>query len=207
MYALVNAGQIVKLQSANTFIWREMTFSNVNLLSQAERKTFGIFDFVQAQGAPAFHTNGGTTYDINSDQGVVTEVIAYIPWTDERITQEKAAAKVAIDVAADAKRLTYVSPGVYTQQEYMKANTDAKAWLLNTANACPSSVAVWAQAKGWTNQQAADNIVATAAQFDQVLDAIRSIRLLGKAAVEASITGAQVESAKVAVNAQLAQLP
>jgi hypothetical protein len=47
----------------------------------------------------------------------------------------------------------------------------------------PAVVKSWAEARGWTNQQAAENILQEAAMFIGALELIRDIRLKGKYAL------------------------
>lgn len=65
--------------------------------------------------------------------------------------------------------------------EYTVAETEATAYAgAGYTGAVPASVASWATAKGWTAQQAADDINATAAAWRTAQAAIRAARLLRK---------------------------
>lgn len=88
-----------------------------------------------------------------------------------------------IDVIADVQRAKIVADPVRAF-EYQVAEREAKAFAESgfTGDA-PLSVAAWAIAKGWTAQQAEENILQEAAQFNGALYYIRATRLQGKQAV------------------------
>ncbi|HEY8354296.1 MAG TPA: hypothetical protein VIK69_04700 [Methylophilaceae bacterium] len=98
------------------------------------------------------------------------------------------AAKDSIDLAAGKARDAFVSPGQYVAEEYRLAKQQADEWVAagKPANDVPPAVAVWAQARGWTPEQAAQDIIDTEAAWMSALSAIRQARLLGKAAVDAA---------------------
>jgi hypothetical protein len=187
--------------------WNDMTLPPLRSMTKAERVANFVYDFVQAGSVPEYNTAGAVTHVVNKTAKTVTETIALVPWDAEKIAAYKTESKTKIDQQADTARLKYVSVGVYTQQEYLQAETDAKAWLLDTSKPCPLSISCWAQAKGWTNEQAATDIVTTAGQFRGLLDNIRAIRLLGKAAVDGAVDGVGVDLAMTTVEGQFAQLP
>lgn len=65
--------------------------------------------------------------------------------------------------------------------EYDKAAVDANNFkAANYTGDVPITVSVWAKIKGWTNQQAADDIIAAANKLASARDAIRSQRLMQK---------------------------
>jgi hypothetical protein len=103
-------------------------------------------------------------------------------------SERRTAAQADIDRAAGAARQRYVSPGALIDAEYVQAETEAQAYA--TAGYpdadVPPAVQSWADAAGMTPQAAADDILATAQQWRGLLDQIRAIRLLGKAAVDAA---------------------
>ena len=93
-----------------------------------------------------------------------------------------------IDRAAGVARERFVSPGDLVDQEYKRAEEAARGFKTAgyPASDVPSAVSSWASAKGWTDQQAADDIIATADYWYGAIDQIREIRLAGKAAVQAA---------------------
>lgn len=97
-------------------------------------------------------------------------------------------AKDAIDAAAGDARQAFVSIGWGVEEEYRLAKQQADAWIAagKPADAVPPAVAVWAQARGWTAEQAVQDILDTEAAWMAALAAIRQARLLGKAAVDAA---------------------
>src|SRR5690606_31005299 len=98
------------------------------------------------------------------------------------------AAKDAIDAAAGDARRAFVSVGWGVEEEYRLAKQQTDEWVAagKPADAVPPAVEVWAQARGWTPEQAAQDILDTEAAWMSALAAIRQVRLLGKAAVDAA---------------------
>jgi hypothetical protein len=91
----------------------------------------------------------------------------------------------SVDQAAGKARSAFVSPGSYIDQEYLLAKQEAQAWLDGgkDLNAIPSSVEDHMAMFDVDAETAAQEIVATAAQWEQALTQIRRARLGGKAAV------------------------
>ena len=100
--------------------------------------------------------------------------------------QRRKTAKDAIDAAAGAARRAFVSVGWGVEEEYRLAKAETDAWIAagKPADAVPPSIAAWAQARGWTAEQAATDILQTEQLWTSMLLAIREQRLLGKAAVD-----------------------
>lgn len=73
-------------------------------------------------------------------------------------------------------------------EEYRSAEADAKAFIaaLYTGTA-GGGVTSWATAKGWTNTQAADDIITQATAWRGAQAAIRANRLVRKEAVKAAV--------------------
>jgi hypothetical protein len=108
-----------------------------------------------------------------------------------------------IDIVADAQRARIAGDPVKVF-EYQAAEEGARAFAATGfAGDAPSVVASWAAARGWTNQAAAENILAEAAQFRGALEYIRATRLAGKYAVMGAVTD---EAAEAAFNQAIAQL-
>lgn len=102
-------------------------------------------------------------------------------------SERRATGRARIDRAAGDARLRFISPGALLDAEYLQAERDAQAYAdAGYPAEVPASVQAWADAAGLTAQQAADDILATAAQWRTVLDQIRALRLQGKAAVTAA---------------------
>lgn len=81
--------------------------------------------------------------------------------------------------------------------EYQQAEQDAQAFVqAGYVGMAPSSVSVWAQVKGWTNTQAADDILLQAAQWRNAQATIRAMRLQYKEAIRVATT---VEAQNVAM--------
>ncbi|MDQ7733748.1 hypothetical protein QT231_13630 [Halomonas sp. SpR1] len=112
---------------------------------------------------------------------------------------------IEIDNAAGNARAAFVSPGSYIDQEYLLAKQEASEWLAGGKDetAIPSSVQDHIEMFGVSAEAAAQEIVATAEQWEQALGAIRSVRLGGKAAVSRSET---IEAAEQAAKEAVAAL-
>lgn len=110
-----------------------------------------------------------------------------------------------IDKAAGTARASFVSPGSYIDQEYLLAKTEAQAWLDGgkDQSAIPSSVEDHMAMFDVDPETAAQEIVATAAQWEQALTAIRRVRLGGKSDVRAAET---IEAAEQAAKEAIATL-
>lgn len=110
--------------------------------------------------------------------------------------QRRKAAKDAIDAAAGEARAAFVSVGWGVEEEYRLAKAEADAWIAagKPANDVPPAVEVWAQARGWTPEQAADDIMQTEQLWTSMLLAIREQRLLGKAAVDGAPDSADFDA-------------
>ena len=66
-------------------------------------------------------------------------------------------------------------------EEYRTAESEAKSYKSGGySGTAPSSVKSWADAKGWTGEKAADDILATAGQWRAASAAIRAARLKHK---------------------------
>lgn len=88
-----------------------------------------------------------------------------------------------IDLVADTQRAKIVGDPVRAF-EYQMAEKEAKEFAASGfAEPAPMTVSAWAIAKGWTNQQAAENILQEAAMFNQALYYIRAVRLQYKQAI------------------------
>lgn len=124
------------------------------------------------------------------------------------LDQVQAAECTAIDAAADAVYIAIGGPSPGRLAEYQQASTDASAFkTAGYAGTVPVTVSCWAQANpGWTNQQAADDIIATAEKWITALQGIRSARLLGKYAVmqAATVAAAQAAAQAAIANVQTA---
>ena len=115
--------------------------------------------------------------------------------------------KNQIDQACGAKRAAVVSLGEYIAEEYRLAYDDALAYKAAAyTGTVPSGVQSWATASGMTANVAADDIIATRTTYMSLLDAIRAIRLAGKAAVDAATTPDAILAAVDAVHTGLAAL-
>lgn len=124
-----------------------------------------------------------------------TSVEPYTP-PPQPANQRRKAAKDAIDAAAGAARRAFVSVGWGVEEEYRLAKQQADEWVAagKPADAVPPSIAAWAQARDWTPEQAATDILQTEQLWTSMLLAIREQRLLGKGAVDAADDNADFDA-------------
>lgn len=93
--------------------------------------------------------------------------------------------KHKIDRASGNARGRFISQGNLIDAEYLQAETAAQAYVdTSYSGVVPPSVQSWVDAADITPQQAADDILATAQRWRDLLDQIRAVRLAGKAAVD-----------------------
>jgi hypothetical protein len=103
---------------------------------------------------------------------------------------------VQIDAAADAVYVAIGGPSPGRLAEYQQANMDALSFKASGyAGDVPATIECQCIAAAMTSREAADDIIATAANWNAALVAIRSARLIGKGKVTASETVALAESA------------
>lgn len=94
--------------------------------------------------------------------------------------QTKEAIVYRIDLVADTQRAKLVGDPVRAF-EYQAAERGAQAYRdAGYTGSVPGVVQVWAEARSWTPQQAADDILAEAQQYQAVLVFLRGVRLKAK---------------------------
>jgi len=108
-----------------------------------------------------------------------------------------------IDIVADAQRdRIAVNPvKLFEYQAAYEAALNFRAG--NYLGDPPLEVSCWAQAKKWTANQAADDIIQEAELYQYAVRMIRAIRLTGKYAVKDAST---IEEAEVIFNSVIGQL-
>jgi hypothetical protein len=118
-------------------------------------------------------------------------------WVERAPLDDQVVAAIdRIDSAADAARMAVIAKQTNTP-EYQRAEAQARAFKAAgyPAGDVPRNVAGWVAAK-WrdemTAQQAADDIIATADRWYQLLDDIRDMRLAAKEDVRHAANPAEV---------------
>lgn len=110
---------------------------------------------------------------------------------------------LAIDATADAARLTVVGDPLRVV-EYERAAAEAQGFAdAGYVGAVPLSVKSWAEAKDWTGQQAADDILAASAQWNSLMYSIRDVRLKAKEEVKSAADAITAQSIADAVIIQI----
>jgi hypothetical protein len=126
------------------------------------------------------------------------------------LADAKRKASAAIDQAAEAARLRYLTAGAGQALTYLEKERDARAYAAagypSTQLASYLFVDAERRATGQTGRQAADAIIATADAWRAKAAAIDHERRKGKLAVEAAADAAAVEAARAAALAALAGL-
>uniref|UniRef100_A0A6M3MCL4 Putative tail protein n=1 Tax=viral metagenome TaxID=1070528 RepID=A0A6M3MCL4_9ZZZZ len=116
--------------------------------------------------------------------------------TAATLAPARAAALVRIDADVDA---IYGAAIGNRQAEYEAAERQAQVYAdADYTGTAPGMVASWASAKGWTGQQAAEDILAQAAAWRGAQDAIRAQRLLRKEQVRAAADAAAINTVTAA---------
>jgi len=120
------------------------------------------------------------------------------------LAEYKATARKEVDIEAGIARSRFPSPGFLVEQEYKHAESGASSYVAaGYTGTVPVCVQDWATVNGWTAQQAADDIIATAAVWYGIMDIIRGHRLIGKKAIEVAIDAAGVDTEKALAIANL----
>ncbi len=125
------------------------------------------------------------------------------------LAASKADAAKAIDAEADA---IYGAVLGNRSAEYMEAESDATAYkAAGYTGTVPAGVKSWVDAKAaagitWTNQQAADDILATAAGWRSAKAAIRAARLARKEQIKGASDAAAVATSLAAWKATAAAI-
>jgi hypothetical protein len=122
------------------------------------------------------------------------------------LIQVKAGLCASVDAQADVAYIAIGGPSPGRLAEYQQADIDARAFkAAGYTGEVPETVQCQCIASGMTPEQAADDIIATAANWNAALVAIRSARLIGKGKVNAAETedlaNAEAKSAIDAINA------
>lgn len=118
---------------------------------------------------------------------ILVDPLTYVP-TDEALCNE-------IDAAADAARRA-VAGDPLRAVEYDRAASEAQAFAAaGYQGAVPPMVAAWA-INGRTAQQAADEILREAAQYNGALVQLRTTRLQAKELIRTAMQAGDVEQAK-----------
>lgn len=109
-----------------------------------------------------------------------------------------------IDHEADAARLKIAGDPLRVI-EYQKAEEEAAAYkAAGYTGTVPPMVLSWAEAKGWTAQQATDDILTVAAAWRQALYSLRDIRLKGKESVKTAADDAGANTTADSTSGQIA---
>lgn len=142
----------------------------------------------------AVYKSNMDTLNFVVDETLVNFSIKQFPTSVESIVltidEQKLQAKDALDFACGQLRGSIVSEGTFVGEEYLLAHAEAVAWTEDGSveTDVPEAVSVWATASGISNAAAAADIIQTRTYFNQLLTAIRSIRLLGKADIDNAAT-------------------
>jgi hypothetical protein len=132
-------------------------------------------------------------------------------WVETATLADLVAAGISdIDSTADAARLDVLSRPT-NSEEYRQAETQAREFKAAgyPATDVPEDVDSWASAKyrdGWTAQQAADDIIATADTWRGLLSSIRRLRLSAKEDVRHAADGAGITARVGTFKTDLANL-
>lgn len=120
----------------------------------------------------------------------------FIPQLKDRLCHQ-------IDDTADLARLAIAGDPLRVI-EYERAALEAQAYKdADYTGTVPPAVNSWAEAKGWSGQQAADNILVEAASWNKALYGLRDMRLKGKETVR---NAADIVATQAAADAVINQI-
>ncbi|PCG08681.1 hypothetical protein COA17_11025 [Sphingomonas ginsenosidimutans] len=114
-------------------------------------------------------------------------------WVDD-LPALRARAVIAIDAAAEAARMRFLTPGQGQAMTYQRKEAEARAWLVDNDVEAPF-LAAEAAARGMTIAALAAEVVALADRWAVVGSTIEGLRMGAKAAVTAAGTRAAIEAA------------
>lgn len=145
-------------------------------------QTFGPYDSVVDDGENYIVTAGGRECVlpkvVMGDGVTLAEWVGPVPEGPFDLAAEIAAALAVIDADTDA---IYAAVIGNRGPEYTAAEAEASAYAqAGYQGPVPVSVTAWAQAKGWTDREAADDILTTAAAWTAGRNAMRAARLMAK---------------------------
>lgn len=144
--------------------------------------------------------------DISEGFDYVDGAFVIVPPPQPTFDEYKKAGMVKIDHVAEVARVAAVGD-VMRAVEYDITAQEAKEYKEAGYPAeIPPSVKTWAEIKGWTGQQAADNILETRARYIECLLQVRDIRLRAKDAVAVAVDSDAVDVAVTASTTQLRQI-
>jgi hypothetical protein len=151
--------------------------------SEAELNALGIYSMTIVNVEEVYGKKEIYTDDFETHTRTFT--LVDIPNLVAKETNQREQAKSDIDVTAGNVR-SYFAAYPLIDEEYSRAYGVAKEWLAEAdpKPIAPLAVSSWADASGLTNTEAAESIITSGEQYNQVLDAVRAIRLGGKAAVD-----------------------
>jgi hypothetical protein len=170
--------------------------SDINLPMPAD--VVAISDALHVELLEALYSGGSISIDANGAPIAVAAPALTLAQVQGQLCGQ-------IDATADEVYMAIGGPSPGRLAEYQQAKSDAQTFkTAGYSGTVPETVQCWATAKAWTAQQAADDILATAAAWESVLVAIRSARLSGKASVGAAtdIPSAKAAAATAVTNVQ-----
>lgn len=171
----------------------------------------GFYDSVDSplpDGVTAIEITDSEWQECLSVQGYTVQggaLVAPVPITAaQQLAQLQTQLCAQIDATADQVYIAIGGPSPGRLAEYQQAGADAASYkAAGYTGTVPATVACWVTASGMDAKDAADNIIATAAQWVGALEAIRAGRLIGKASVTKA---ADVASAQAAADAAIANV-
>jgi hypothetical protein len=162
-------------------------------------QTFGPYDevTVSEDGFVVSRDGGSSVLPFSVvGSGEVADWEGPMPQPVVDLVSMKLAAIRGIDADTDS---LYAAVMGNREPEYTLAEYEAKGFVeAGYEGAVPDSIGAWATAKAWTAQHAADDILATAAQWRGAQKAIRANRLLRKEQVRTAGTVAEMNAAVAA---------
>lgn len=145
-FAYVQNDKIQMISSVDTVEWQGLTITSVRLLTPAERRDRGIYDFIPAGSVPKYHRAGSASYVIDNAAGTVTETVAAVPWPIEDVITDVKAKLAEYRYAIETGGITVAGVAVKTDRESQATLTGA--WVQVQTN--PAALIDWKGNDGWT---------------------------------------------------------
>jgi len=190
--------------------WDETHLCPASTLTLEEAELYRVVPLIEV-AMPEFNPN---THKCFRDGAEIINNKWHYKWAIVELTEDELAAELAKTQKAALIQINTDDNKIYADvignktTEYLDAAADAKAFKLAgyLEESVPASVKSWADAKLWTNQQAADDIIAQEAAWKYAANLIRQYRLKAKEDVKRALLLADAETAMAIWNGFVVQI-
>ena len=171
-------------------------------MNEAQRASDDVYDINVVKPELSYGQKYGNIIYDTETRSATYDVLEILP---EVLTAKEDAKRIEwqdkIDVAAGTAR-KFFAPYELLDEEYSRTYRLTLDWTIdvidNPSLIPPLVLSSWATASGMSVEDAAENILATGDSYNQFMDAVRALRLLGKTSV-ANAAGEDIETTGQAV--------